>query len=124
MELSTGKEVTVEPIKIESKHYLRTIMIEIALNKKTVSTEISADDLANHFIDIYNEVIFAQGEIFSFEYRGFKYRGEVKSLELVEEGGSNFGLTMKNTDITFTKKEREMIKLKQSAKRSASPLPS
>jgi vesicle-fusing ATPase len=132
MDLSlSGDEVPVQPLTF-TPPYLESIDVEISLFRKNDATEISADDLTKHFIKIYSEVMFGLKEIFIFEYRGFKYRGDVKGLRVVElaaeqlrggGGGRNdLGVMMQKTDVTFMKGEGGGLKLKAGAKKSVPSL--
>lgn len=129
MELSlSGDQVPVQPLTF-TPPYLESITIEISLFRKTDTTEISADDLTKHFIKIYSGLMFGSGEIFIFEYKGFNYRGNVKGLSVVElaaeqlrgagAGGSDMGVIMERTDVTFMKGEGGGLNLKSSAKKAA-----
>lgn len=132
MELSlNGDQVPVQPLTF-TPPYLESIDVEIGLFRKTDATEVSADDLTKHFIKIYSGIMFGLGEGFVFEYRGFRYRGSVKGLRVVElaaeqlrgvgGGRDDMGVMMEKTDVTFMKGEGGGLKLKSSAKKYVLPL--
>ena len=76
--------------------------------------------------------MFGLGEGFVFEYRGFKYRGTIKGLRVIElaaeqmrgAGGGRYdmGVMMEKSDVTFMKGEGG-LKLKSSAKKFVRFLP-
>jgi vesicle-fusing ATPase len=132
MELSlAGDQVPVQPLTF-TPSYLESIDIELSLFRKNDVTEISADDLTKHFVKVYSGLMFGLGEGFVFEYRGFKYRGTIKGLRVIElaaeqmrgAGGGRYdmGVMMEKSDVTFMKGEGG-LKLKSSAKKFVRFLP-
>ncbi|EIW76291.1 vesicular-fusion protein SEC18 [Coniophora puteana RWD-64-598 SS2] len=100
----------------------------------------SADDMTKTFLRAYAGVVFAPGEILTFEFHGEKLRLQVvgvRGLELADEqqlgrgggggggggasgAGGQMGILMEKTDVTMMKAGDSPIVIKSSARKAAS----
>lgn len=104
--------------------YLESVDLEVGFAKRghEIAEAFSADDMAKNFLRAYNGIVFATGEVLSFEFHGQILRVAVKGVQIVDLPGrqseaTHYGVVMEKTDITFMKSPDSAIKLKSSAKK-------
>ncbi|OJT15463.1 Vesicular-fusion protein sec18 [Trametes pubescens] len=119
-----GDTVTVEPMP-SPPPYLESVDLEVGFAKRghEIAEAFSADDMAKNFLRAYNGIVFATGEVLSFEFHGQILRVAVKGVQIVDLPGrqseaTHYGVVMEKTDITFMKSPDSAIKLKSSAKKA------
>jgi vesicle-fusing ATPase len=131
-----GDSVTVEPLPApphpSAPAFLQSIDLEVGFLRRghEIAEQYSADDLAKHFLKLFNGNMRSVGETIVFEYHGQNLKGLVRSvsvLELAEEqrrgggGGKapqHMGIVMDKTDVTIMKASDSAIKIKSSSKKA------
>ncbi|KAI0832772.1 AAA-domain-containing protein [Trametes gibbosa] len=119
----SGDSVTIEPMHTQPP-YLQSIDLEVGFLKtrQEIAEVFSADDMGKNFLRAYNGVVFALGEVSTFEFHGQILKVSVKGLQIVELPGqqpdaTHYGVIMEKTDVTIMKAPDSAIKLKSSAKK-------
>jgi vesicle-fusing ATPase len=110
--------------------FLQSIDIQVGFirNRSENQEPYSADEISRNFLKIFNNVVFAAGEILIFDFKGEKLKMTVASLSVVDlpnqQNNSRFGqlhmemgVMMGTTDVTIMKASDSMIKIKSSAKK-------
>ncbi|KAG2343661.1 vesicular-fusion protein SEC18 [Suillus weaverae] len=129
----SGDDVTIDMIP-QAPPFLQSIDIQVGFirNRSENQEPYSADEISRNFVKIFNNVVFAPGEILIFDFKGEKLKMTVASMSVVElvdqQNSSRFGkqphmemgVVMDRTDVTVMKAGDSMIKIKSSAKKAAS----
>ncbi|KAH7923664.1 AAA-domain-containing protein [Leucogyrophana mollusca] len=134
-----GSQVTVEilpsPPHALAPSYVQSIDLTVGFMKARYENKVpySSDEMIVNFHNAFNGVVFAPGEILTFDFKGDKLKVFVTSMSLLEladeqRGGaylgggstSEMGILMDKTDITIIKAGDSAIKIKSSAKKAAS----
>jgi vesicle-fusing ATPase len=129
----SGDDVTIDAIP-QAPPFLQSIDIQIGFirNRNENQEPYSADEISRNFVKIFNNVVFAPGEILIFDFKGEKLKMTVASMNVVElphqqnnsrvgqQPHMEMGVMMDRTDVTVMKASDSMIKIKSSAKKAAS----
>lgn len=129
----SGDDVTIDMVP-QAPPFIQSIDIQVGFVRKGVENQdpYSADDISRNFVKIFNGVVFAPGEMLTFDFKGEKLKMIVVSMSLVElpdtQNSARFGkqphmemgVVMDRTDVTVMKAGDSMIKIKSSAKKAAS----
>jgi vesicle-fusing ATPase len=123
-----------DPFSHGSHSYLGSIDVEIGFaGKKVTDTPYDQDMLADYFIKLYENQMFAPGQQLVMDHKSIVLSVTVKTVQLVdlsmEKPGSSSapsvsspqsrGILTRHTAITFFKDPKTPIKLKGSARRPA-----
>ncbi len=86
-----------------------------------IAEQFSTDEMVATFIRAHTGKVFGEGENLIFDFHGQNLRAVVTSFSIVDlpggGGGSNMGILMDKTDVTFVKAADSLIKLKGSSKK-------
>ncbi|KAK7470300.1 transport between ER and Golgi ATPase protein [Stygiomarasmius scandens] len=134
-----GDHVTIDtlppPPHPSAPSYLQSIDVEVGFfrPRMEIAEQFSADDIARHFIKLFNGVVMSTDEVIAFEYHGQNIKGTVKGVSLLEladeqrrqvppnqssRGLQTYGIVMDKTDVTIMKAPDSLIKIKSSAKKA------
>jgi vesicle-fusing ATPase len=126
----SGDAVTIDMFPQEPP-YLQSIDVQVGFVRKGVENPVpySADEMSSNFIKTFNGVVFAPGEMLTFDFKGEKLKMTVASMSLVElsdkqnkprsgkQPQMEMGVVMSGTDINIMKASDSMIKIKSSSKK-------
>lgn len=126
----SGDAVTIDMFPQEPP-YLQSIDVQVGFVRNTFENPVpySADEISNNFSKIFNGVVFAPGELLTFDFKGEKLKMTVTSMSLVELSDKQnksrsgkqlqmeMGILMSGTDINIMKASESTIKIKSSSKK-------
>jgi vesicle-fusing ATPase len=126
----SGDGVTIDLFPQEPP-YLQSIDVQVGFVRKGVENQVpySADEISSNFIKTFNNVVFAPGEILTFDFKGEKLKMTVVSMSLIElpdkqnrarsgrQTQMEMGIVMSGTDVNIMKAADSMIKIKSTSKR-------
>ncbi|OJA09579.1 hypothetical protein AZE42_10071 [Rhizopogon vesiculosus] len=132
--LSLSGDVVTIDLYPQEPPYLQSIDVQVGFVRKASENQVaySADEISSNFIKTFNNVIFAPGEMLTFDFKGEKLKMTVTSMGLVDlpdnqnrsrsgkQPQMEMGIVMSGTDVNIMKAGDSMIKIKSSSKKAAS----
>jgi len=129
--LSLSGDAVIIDVFPQEPPYLQSIDVQVGFVRKGVENPVpySADEMSSNFIKTFSGVVFAPGEMLTFDFKGEKLKMTVSSMSLVELSDKQnkprsgkqlqmeMGVVMSGTDINIMKASDSMIKIKSSSKK-------
>ncbi|CCE61465.1 hypothetical protein TPHA_0A03890 [Tetrapisispora phaffii CBS 4417] len=117
-----------ELFKYSGKHsYIGTMDVEISFRTrgKAVSTPFDQDELAQHFLKLFESQIFSPTQYLIFEFKGFIFDINIRNIQMIDLGDVDAsspsvtgieakGILTKQTQLNFFKGKDGLVNLKSS----------